>query len=192
MRGLAVAQLGSRGAVDDVEFSARLALAVVREILPPMLRDVARLVPSHRAALVASAVCCELPRAADAADAALAADRAADSAALAALAADSAADAADAALAARSAARSAALAAIAADSAADAADAALAARSAALAARSAARSAALAAIAADSAADARAHRAADNVLVTFAALVLRVLRELDAPGVALWDAVNAA
>ena len=40
LRALGLAQLGSKGVVDDVEFTKRLAELTIREVLPPLFRQV--------------------------------------------------------------------------------------------------------------------------------------------------------
>jgi hypothetical protein len=58
LRRLAVAQLGSN-VIDDRDFAARLAKATIQRVLPPMLRRVADLFPSHAEKLRACADQCE-------------------------------------------------------------------------------------------------------------------------------------
>ena len=128
LRRLAIAQLGSKGVLDDAEFVRRVASMTIRRSVPVCLRRAAKLNPKHAEALEAKSVA-RTVRAADAA-AAYAADAAADAAAYAAYAAAAAAayNAADAAYAADAAAYAAyAYAAAYAADAADAADAAYAA-----------------------------------------------------------------
>jgi hypothetical protein len=201
LRALAVAQLGSKGVIDDRVFVQRLTEQIIRVIVPIALRASARRVPSHALALETAAVACEREGtreaalaardAADAADAAIAAaDAAADAVCAAAYAAAYAAYAADAAVAD----------AYAADAVADAADA-VADAYAADAVADAVADAAYAdaayadadavADAADAVADAAYADTRDAVLAKAASLAFDVLREMGTPGVALWDAVNA-
>jgi hypothetical protein len=93
MRKLAVAQLGTKGVINDVEFARALAEETIRLMVPRALRIVAPLIPSHSDKLEAAAVRCETDGNYDAArDAAIAASYA--SAAMAARAARDAASAA--------------------------------------------------------------------------------------------------
>ena len=59
LRRLAVAQLGSAGALDDREFVRRVVDMTIRRALPEGLRAAARVNPKHADALEASAVRCE-------------------------------------------------------------------------------------------------------------------------------------
>jgi hypothetical protein len=171
LRRLAVAQLGSKGALDEKEFIQRVAELAIRKSVPIALRAAASVQTEekHKLALEAAAVRCETEGTqADAARAAAyAADAAADAADAAAAAAAAAARAA--AYAARAAAAAAYAAAAAADAAAAAADAAAAAADA-------------AAAAADAAADAAAAAARDKVLANFAEDVVQILIAMKAPG----------
>jgi hypothetical protein len=183
LRTIAIAQLGSNH-INQRAFAGRVVLAIIREILPPMLR---RRKLEEEADACAAAVTLEEGRtAAQAARraAAAAADAAADAAAYAAAdaAAYAAADAAAAAVA--DAAAYAAAAADAADAAADAA-----AADAADAAAADAAAAAAAADAADAAAAAAAAR--DQVLRQAVDIGVRVLTELKSPGVEWLDLVTA-
>ena len=95
LRRLAVAQLGSKGALDDAEFVRRIVDMTIRRMVPIGLRAAASRVPAHARALETVAVRCEHEGTREAcAAAAAAADAAAAYAAYAAAAA--AADAADA------------------------------------------------------------------------------------------------
>jgi hypothetical protein len=155
MRRLAIAQLGSAGALDEKEFARRCVDLAVGKIVPFALRKAARLHlnEEHKRALEAAAKRCETDRDKTAANAANAAAKAAAKAAAyaAADAADAAADAADAAA-----------------NAAYAADASY-----------AAYAAAYAADAADAAAAAR-----DKFLSFIAEEVVKILIEMNAPGCA--------
>ena len=179
---LALVQLGSADAVDDREFSRRVAEMMIRVFVPVALRAAARRNPKHAEAMEAAAVKCERDgtvasarEAQAAADAAADAAYAADAAAYAACAADAAADAyayaADDAAAASAAAADAAYAAACA-----AADAAYAADAADAAAYAADAAAAYAAAAADAAST------RDRVLADFAERVVQILVEIGAPG----------
>ena len=91
MRRVAVAQLGSNK-IDNRKFAKELVLGTVKTILPFTFRGVAAVIPSHKEALEAAALACEVAKDLSAADsAASAAHSAAYSAASAASAADSAA-----------------------------------------------------------------------------------------------------
>jgi hypothetical protein len=170
MRALSVAQLGSKGTVDDVEFSRRLAEATIRQIVPIALRAAAERVPSHAEALEAAAVVCERDGTREAARATAAAYAAAAYAADAAYAAAATAVAATA-----------------------VAYAAAAAYTAEAAANAAAAAAAYTAEAAAANANAAAAAYARDIILTKSAfLAFDVLREMGAPGVVLWDEVNAA
>jgi len=159
LKKLAVAQLGSKGIVDDKEFAIRLAVATVQKIVPRALRLAAKLaVGQHGELLEAEAKKCEQVKDKDAATAAYAAAYAAARAAAYA--------------AARAAAARAARAAAYAD-----ADAARAARAAAAAAAAAADAVAYA----DADADAAAAR--DKELTFFADVVLEILVDMQSPGV---------
>ena len=92
LRRLAVAQLGSQGVLDDIEFGRRVVELAIRKQVPIALRAAAKMHPSkkQRAKLLAAAATCERQGTRQAADDA--AHTAADAAAYAA--ADVAADAA--------------------------------------------------------------------------------------------------
>jgi hypothetical protein len=96
MRRLAVAQLGSKGILDDKEFAKRCAELVIRKYVPKALRSAAPVAENaaHKVALEAAAVRCELEGTYDAALAAQSAAYAAYAAAYAAYAATNAAAAA--------------------------------------------------------------------------------------------------
>ena len=107
LRRLAVAQLGSRNHLDDVEFTKRIAKLAISTCVPNALRVAASIHKDakHRAALLSAAARCEREQSREAASdarataraaAAAAADAAAYAAAAAAYAAARAADAADA------------------------------------------------------------------------------------------------
>ncbi len=164
LRRLALAQLGSRDHLDDVEFTKRVTTMTIRVLVPLALRVAADKHPDdkHKITMRAAADECERnPVKAAANAAANAADTAADAAAYtAAYAADTAANAAD-------------TAANAADAAAYAADAA---------ANAAAYAAAYAANAAAYAAAYAAYAARDKVLDQFAEEVVQILIEMKAPG----------
>ncbi len=188
LRRLAIAQLGSKGVLDDREFMRRVAEMTIRRSVPSALRSAAKLNPKHADVLEAAAVRCETEGTresaqsarevaskvrGDAADDAYAADAAAAAAddAYAAAAADDAAYDAYAAAAAYAADASAAYAADA-----DAADAAAAA--------AAADDAAAAAAAADDAGAAR-----DKSLAQYAEWVVEILIDMKAPGCEWLDLV---
>jgi hypothetical protein len=59
LRRLALAQLGSKGVLDDREFVHRLAEMTIRTVVPVALRSAAKLDPRHRAPLLAAAERCE-------------------------------------------------------------------------------------------------------------------------------------
>ena len=162
MKLVSVAQLGS-DQIDQKQFSNEVALGVINRIVPIALRSAASLIPSHKDALEAAAVGCEiaidLVTARAAANAAYAAANAARAARAAANAAYAAANAARAARAAANAAYAAANAAYAADAAAYAAEA--------------------AAYAADAAAYAAAK---DNVLSIAAQIAVDALKKLGSKG----------
>jgi hypothetical protein len=143
LRALAVAQLGSAGAVDDIAFASRVAELTIRRVLPPLLRA---------KGFVAEAKRCEDEGSKEAAYAA-AASAYADAYAYAY--ADAAAYAY------------------------------------AYAAVAAAAAAADAAAYADADASAVAAAAADSYLLIAAEIGLQALREQGAPGVALWDQLQA-
>jgi membrane protein involved in colicin uptake len=169
LRRLAVAQLGSRDALDDIEFAKRVAELAIRKSVPQALRAAASIQKNaeHREKLLSAANRCEVEgtkAAADAANAAANADAAAYAADAAAYAADAAAEAAYAAYAAYAAAN--------AD---DAANADAAAANAAYAAANAAYAAANAAYAAYAA-------ARDKSLADFAEDVVQILISMKAPG----------
>lgn len=87
MRRLAIAQLGTAGVLDDVEFAQRVTLMTIQKIVPRALRVVASIHPeqSHKEALEKAALDCEKVKSLKAAaDAAARAARAADAAARAA------------------------------------------------------------------------------------------------------------
>jgi hypothetical protein len=169
MRRLALAQLGSKGVIDDVEFAKQVSLLVIRVNVPLALRAAANLFDdTHKAALLSAATECEKNPSESAARSA--AESAAESARSAAWSA---------AWSAWSAARSAELAAeSAAESAARSAESA--ARSAAwsAAARAAARSAESSAWSAESSA----WPARDEILSAFAEGVVQILVDMKAPG----------
>jgi hypothetical protein len=95
LRRLAIAQLGSKGAVDEKEFVARLAAMTIRTIVPPCLRRLAKHVKDPSRLLAAALRCEQEPTKANAEEAksAAAAAAAADADAYAAAAAAAAADA---------------------------------------------------------------------------------------------------
>ena len=97
LRRLALAQLGSQGAIDESVFRQRVVEMTIRKVVPVGVRAAARLNPTHAEALEAAAVRCEQEGTRDAARiAAAAADGADASADYAADAAAYGADAADA------------------------------------------------------------------------------------------------
>ena len=160
LRNLGIAQIGSRGVVDDQEFAKRLTEQTIRELIPTLFREV---FPDRQECLDAADRCASEGTTASA-DSAASAARVAASAARAAWAAGADRVAASAAWAAGAAgAAGADRAAWAADRAAGAAG--------------AADRAAGAAGAAD-----RAAGAADKYLLLSASLALEVLRELNSPG----------
>ena len=180
LRRLAIAQLGSKGAVDNAEFCKRVSELTIRKFVPLALHAAAFIHPdqSHKTALEAAAKQCELEGSGSAAESAVNAANAAWSARSAAESAErSARNAAEsAAWSARSAERSARNAAeSAAESAANAAESA--AWSAAWSARSAAERSARRA--AESAAWSAAY---DEVLYAFAEDVVQILIEMKVPG----------
>ena len=59
LRRLALAQLGSKGAVDDNEFRRRVVDMTIRKVVPIALRAAASRVPKHAEALESAAVRCE-------------------------------------------------------------------------------------------------------------------------------------
>ena len=59
LRRLAIAQLGSRGVVDDTEFVKRVVEMSIRRSVPAALRSAAKVNPNHAEALEAAAVRCE-------------------------------------------------------------------------------------------------------------------------------------
>jgi len=166
LRRLAVAQLGSAGALDEGEFIRRVVEMTIRKAVPVALRSAATVNPKHADQLEAAAVRCEVEGTRESALAAqkIAASAAADAAA---------ADAADAA------------AAYAADDY-DAYASASAAASAAAAAADAADAAAAAAYAAD---DYDAARARDRALAEYAEWVVEILIDMNAPGCQWLDLV---
>jgi hypothetical protein len=161
LRDLGLAQLGSKGVVDDQQFATRMAEKTIRVLIPTLFRD---LFPDDEK-LLAVALRCEQEGTKEAAAYAYAAASAAYAAASAASAASDAAYAASAAYAS--------------DAASAASDAAYA--YAAASAASAASSAASAAYAAYAASAAY----ADKYLNLSAKLALETLRELNSPGVSL-------
>jgi hypothetical protein len=177
MRRLAVAQLGSKGILDDKEFAKRCAELVIRKYVPKALRSAASVTKSvtHKAALEAAAVRCGLEGTYDAAIAARSTAYAAAYAAYAANAAAYAAYAADAASAADAAAAASA------DAAADAAYAAAAASAA------SAAAAAYAAYAKKEIAKAR-----DGALSRFAEEVVQILVAMGVPGAKWLELTEAA
>jgi hypothetical protein len=190
LRRLALAQLGSAGALDEKEFLRRIVDNALGSTVPRALRLAASIQKNakHKAALIDAAARCECERSREAAiDAAARCEcersreaaidaQATSRAAYAAYAADAAAYAANAAAYAADAAAYA-------DAAADAADAAAAAAAAA-----AANAADAAADAADAAADAAAYAAAsakfarDKLLADYAEEVVQILIAMNAPG----------
>ena len=56
---LGVAQMGSKGVVDDDAFKSRVCELVIREMLPPVFRSLADRIPKHSASLLAAADRCE-------------------------------------------------------------------------------------------------------------------------------------
>jgi hypothetical protein len=84
---LALAQLGSRDALDDQEFTRRVVEMTIRVSVPSALRCAAKLNPKHSDALESAAVRCEREGTQDSARAAYAAAYAAAAAADAAAAA---------------------------------------------------------------------------------------------------------
>ena len=187
LRRLAIAQLGSRGALDEKEFLARVVEMTIRKIVPRALRSAASAKGNaeHAEKLEAAAVRCE-------AEGTKAAAYAANAAAYAAYADANAADAA--AYAVNAAAYAAAYAA--ANAAAYAANAAAyAAYAAAYAAANAAVNAAFAAAyadAADAANDAAKKKARDEALAFFAEEVVQILIAMKAPGTAWLDLTEVA
>jgi hypothetical protein len=155
LRELGIAQIGSRGVVDEKEFAKRLSEQTVRQIIPALFREV---FPGNKE-LLEAALRCENEGTRVAADAAALAAHAADATA-------SAADAADAA-------------AWAADATASAADAADAATDATASAADAADAAAWAASAADAATDATKE---DKYLILSATIALQILKDMKSPG----------
>ena len=59
LRGLAVAQLGSKGVIDGREFARRLAEQTIRQVVPIALRAAAQRSPRFAERLEASAIRCE-------------------------------------------------------------------------------------------------------------------------------------
>ena len=93
---LGVAQMGSKGVVDDDAFKSRVYELVIREILPPLFRSLSDRIPKHSVPILAAADRCESEGSREAARAArdAAAYVADDAAYAAAYAAAAAADAA--------------------------------------------------------------------------------------------------
>lgn len=100
LRRLAVAQLGSKGVLDDKFFTQRVVEMTIRRVVPIALRAAARVNPAHAKALESAAVRCEREGTPDASAAAASAyastyaSASAYSSAYAATAATAAADAA--------------------------------------------------------------------------------------------------
>ena len=69
MRRLALAQLGSAGAINDVEFAKRVAELVISKQVPIALRAAAKIHPdsNHKAKLLDAAMRCEKEKTSDAA-----------------------------------------------------------------------------------------------------------------------------
>ena len=59
MRAVAIAQLGSRGVVGPIRYTARLAELTIRQIVPISLRAAASVIPAHYTNLHAAALQCE-------------------------------------------------------------------------------------------------------------------------------------
>jgi hypothetical protein len=80
LRRLAIAQLGSKGAIDDNDFAKRVARMTIQTVVPQALRSAAkRLTGEHPTKLLALALKCEeQPTEANAREAKAAADAAAD------------------------------------------------------------------------------------------------------------------
>ncbi len=175
LRDLGIAQIGSKGVVDDVAFVTRLSELTIRHFIPALFRDVFKDDPK----CLAAADECERVGSSYAASAARAASDAARAASYAARAASDAASAAS--YAARAASDAASDASYAAS---DAASAARAASYAASAASYAARAASYAARAASYAASDASYAASDKYLLLSASLALQALRELKSPGCA--------
>ncbi len=189
LRRLGVAQLGSKGVLDDAEFVKRVMEMTIRCSVPAALRSAAKVNPKHADALEAAAVRCELEGTREAASAAAAAAAAAYAAYAAAASAASAA-ASDAAYAAASAAAYAAASdAATASAAAYAAAYAAATAAASASAASAASDAATAATAATAAADADTAYARDKSLATYSEWVVEILIDMKAPGCQYLDLV---
>ena len=169
LQRLAIAQLGSKGAIDTTTFVSRVTTMTIQTVVPIALRAAAKLNPKHAQSLEAAALKCEQEPTRDAAADAAGAARAAGAAADAAYAAAAARAAADTARAAADAARAAADATGAAARAADAAY--------------AAARAARAAYAAYAAAG------APSTLNEFAESVVQILIDLKAPGCEFLDLV---
>jgi len=178
LRRLAIAQLGSKGAIDDREFRRRVVEMTIRRCVPAALRSAATVNPNHAAQLEVGAVRCETEGTREAAKEgariARASAAAASSAYAAASSAYAAADAAYAAAAAASSAYAYAAATAYADAyaAADAADA--------------------AADAASAAADADTYAARDASLAQYAEWVVEILIDMKAPGCEFLDLVPLA
>lgn len=196
LRKLAVVQIGSRGALDDQEFTRRVTEATIQQIIPRALRNAAKVCPRYAERLEAAAVRCMQEGTRKAALAAkeiagraattanVAATTAANASYAATAAANAAATTADAARYAVNAANAAADCAADCAHAANAAAAADAAASAAHAADAAATTAVAARYAAH-AADAAANKATarDAEMIFFADMVLAILVDMAVPGV---------
>ena len=186
LRRLALAQLGSKGALDEKEFVRRVVDVTIRRAVPAGLRAAAKLNPKFAEKLEASAVRCEQEGTHDAcldaraiarADAAAYASAAADAAAAAYASASSASAYADASADAAASASASASAAAAADAAAYASAAA------------AAAVYASAAASADAVAYAAAARERDRSLAEYAEWVVEILIDMNAPGCQWLDLV---
>jgi len=174
LHDLGLAQLGSLGVVNDVEFMTRLSKKTIQVLIPTLFREI---YPNNEKLLNLALVCEKEGSRESIINLKTAADADAAAAVAAAYAAAYAAAAADAAAAAYAAAYAAAAAAAA------AADAAAAAYAAAYAAAAAAAADAAAAAYAAAAAKSR----TDKYLILIADLALEVLRELNSPGIALLE-----
>lgn len=84
LRRLAVAQLGSKGALDEPEFVRRVVDVSIRRVVPRALRSAAKVNPKHAEALEAAAVQCEREGTREAAENGRQVARAADAVAAAA------------------------------------------------------------------------------------------------------------
>jgi hypothetical protein len=187
LRRLAIAQLGSKGTVDPIDFVKRVATMTIRTVVPSALRSVAKVcLGEHPAKLLAWALKCEQePTEANAREAQKTAAYAASAASASATYAAAYASASDASAAAASA-DAAAYAAAAVSAAASAAYAASATYAAAYASASdaSAASAASADAAAYAAYAAASDAAAERVLIDYAEEVVQILIEMKAPGCA--------